>query len=283
MKAADFAYACPASLAEVFDLLDGGEGVRLLAGGQSLLASLNMRLSALSLLVDINRIAELSGITSSGKTIRIGAMTRHHELATSPLIAAHLPLLAMAAPHIAHAAIRNRGTFGGSLALADPATEWPACCLALGATMIVASRAGERRIAACDFFTGLYETVLGAGDVLTAVEIPLPPTHAVAGFDELARRRGDYAMVGLAAQGVRRGAGWSDLKLAFFGAGDRPLLASESAQAIVAGRDRAAALAALDGALSPSDDGECSAQTKMHLARVLLGRVLKTMEDSSRA
>lgn len=283
MKAPDFAYARPASLGEVFDLLDGGEGVRILAGGQSLLASLNMRLSAPSLLVDINHIPELFGMASSGTTIRIGAMTRHHELATSPLIATHLPLLALAAPHIAHAAIRNRGTIGGSLALADPSTEWPACCLALDATLIVASRAGERRIAARDFFTGVYETALNPGDVLTAIEIPLPPKGAVAGFDELARRQGDYAMVGLAAQGVRSGAGWSDLKLAFFGAGDRPLLATEAARAIVAGRDIAAAQAALDGALSPSDDGECSAKTKMHLARVLLGRVLTTMQATSRA
>lgn len=282
MKAPDFAYARPKSLAEALDLLDG-EGARILAGGQSLLAALNMRLSAPSLLVDINQIPELSGISLRGATIVIGAMTRHHELATSPLIAKHLPLLAMAAPHIAHSAIRNRGTIGGSLALADPATEWPACCLALDATLIAASRGGERRIAARDFFAGIYETALDASEVLTRIEIPLPSKAAVAGFDELARRRGDYAMVGLAAQGVREGEVWRELKLAFFGAGDRPLLAQEAARAIVAGESVNAAQAALDRELSPSDDGECTARTKMHLARVLLGRVVTSMQETSHA
>lgn len=281
MKAPDFAYVRPGSLAEVFDLLDGGEGVRLLAGGQSLLASLNMRLSSPSLLVDINHVPELVGVSLSGSVVRIGAMTRHHEIAASKLIAARLPLLAMAAPHIAHAAIRNRGTIGGSLALADPSTELPACCLALDATIVAVSRGGERRIAARDFFVGLYETALESCEVLMAVEVPLLPRTAIAGFDELARRHGDYAMVGLAAQGVRNETGWADLKLAFFGVGDKPLLADEAARRIVAGQGVASAQATLDDALSPSDDGECSAKMKMLLARVLLGRVLVSMEGKS--
>lgn len=281
MKAPAFAYARPTSLAEVFDCLDGGEGVRLLAGGQSLIPALNMRLSAPSLLVDLNRVSGLSGISETKVAVRIGAMTRHRDLAESPVVAARLPLIAKAVPHIAHQAIRNRGTIGGSLALADPSTELPACCLALDATIIAASRKGERAIAAKDFFLGIYETALAADEVLVAIEFPVPAAGSVSGFDELARRHGDYAMIGLAAQGVRSGGAWTALKLAFFGAGDRPLLADEAAKVLIAGKGIAAAQATLDGALSPSDDGECSAKTKMHLARVLLGRVVAAMEGGA--
>lgn len=281
MKAPAFAYARPTSLAEVLDCLDGGEGVRLLAGGQSLIPSLNMRLSAPSLLVDLNHVSGLTGISEAKSVVRIGAMTRHRDLTESPVVATRLPLIAKAVPHIAHQAIRNRGTIGGSLALADPSTELPACCLALDATMVVANRKGERTVAARDFFKGIYETALNEDDVLVAIEFPVPAAVAVCGFDELARRHGDYAIVGLAAQGTRSGGSWTALKLAFFGAGDRPLLAEEAAQALIAGKGIAAAQATLDGALSPSDDGECSAKTKMHLARVLLGRVIAAMDGGA--
>lgn len=281
MKAPAFAYARPASLAEVFDCLAGGEGVRLLAGGQSLIPALNMRLSTPSLLVDLNRVSGLSGISEIKNIVRIGAMTRHRDLAESPVVAGRLPLIAKAVPHIAHQAIRNRGTIGGSLALADPSTELPACCLALDATIIAASRKGERAIAAKDFFLGIYETALAVDEVLVAIEFPVPVAGSVSGFDELARRHGDYAMIGLAAQGVRSGGAWTALKLAFFGAGDRPLLADDAAKALLAGKGVAAAQATLDGALLPSDDGECSAKTKMHLARVLLGRVIAAMENGA--
>jgi carbon-monoxide dehydrogenase medium subunit len=278
VKAPDFAYARPATLAEVFDLLDGDGDARLLAGGQSLLPSLNMRLASPALLVDINRLPGLSGIEASGDSVRIGALARHGELARSRLIAERLPLLALAAPHVAHPAIRNRGTIGGSLALADPAAEWPACCLALEATMVAHSRRGERRIAAADFFTGLFETALAPGEVLTAIEVPFPPAGAVAHFDELARRRGDYAIVGLAMQGVRTRRGWSGLRLAFFGAGDRPMLAESAARALVDGGGVAAAHQALGRDLAPTDDGEFTAAAKLHLARVLLGRALAAIE-----
>jgi carbon-monoxide dehydrogenase medium subunit len=281
VKAPDFAYVRPTTLPEVFDLLEGGDGVRLLAGGQSLMPSLNMRLDAPSLLIDINRVAGLAGIETRGNAVRIGALTRHSEVARSRLIAERLPLLALAAPHIAHGAVRNRGTFGGSLALADPAAEWPACCLALGATMVAASRKGERRIAAADFFTGLFETALAEGEVLTAIEIPVPAAGSRAHFDELARRRGDYAMVGLAVEGVPAGRGpergWSALRLAFLGAGDRPLLAAAAQRALVDGEGIVVAQAALARDLAPVDDGECSGATKLHLARILLGRAMAAL------
>src|SRR5882672_3403079 len=155
MKAPRFAYARPASLAEALALLAEHKGdARVLAGGQSLVPMLNFRLAAPKVLVDINRISALSGITVAKDRVRIGALARHAEVERSVDIAHHLPLIAQAMPHIAHAAIRNRGTFGGSCALADPAAELPACALALGATFIVTGKKGERRVAAEDFFKG---------------------------------------------------------------------------------------------------------------------------------
>ncbi len=278
MKAPDIAYAKPASLPEVLDLLEGDEDARLLAGGQSLIAGLNMRLSQPSVLIDINGIAALEQLSEANGVIRIGALTRHRELGESPLIAKKLPLIAKAVPHIAHMAIRNRGTIGGSLALSDPATELPACCLALDAMIVATSKKGERKIAARDFFKGLFETDLQRNEVLTAVEIPLPAGGSVSGFSELVRRHGDYAIVGLAAQGIRSGKGWSSLKLSYFGVGDRPILAEAASKALIAGKNIADAQAALDQDLAPNGDGENSAATKMQFARVLLARVTGSMD-----
>ena len=161
MKAPPFAYARARSLVEVFDLLERhGDGAKLLAGGQSLIATLNMRLSAPQLLIDITRLTELSGIQAGNGMVKIGALTTHAEIERSPEIRKHLPLLAQAAPHIAHPAIRNVGTIGGSIALADPAAEWPACCVALDAQFVIAGKAGTRRVAAREFFKGLYATAL---------------------------------------------------------------------------------------------------------------------------
>ena len=157
--------------------------------------------------------------------MRIGALTRHVDLLNSPEIAAHAPLLTEAIAHVAHPAIRNRGTLGGSLAHADPASELPACMLALDATIIVRGPAGERRIAAEDFFTGIYETALSPQELLVAVELPVAQKDSAHFFHEFARRHGDYAIVGLAAQAVVRGGIFADLRIAFFAVGDRPVLA----------------------------------------------------------
>src|SRR5687767_8445618 len=161
MKAPPFAYIRPGSLPEALELLDAyGEGAKLLAGGQSLLASLNMRLSSPEILIDIARIPELAGIRTAGDRVHIGALTTHAEIEGSPEIARHLPLLTQAAPHIAHVAIRNAGTLGGSIAMADPSAEWPACCVALDAEFVVTARAGSRRVKARNFFKGVYATDL---------------------------------------------------------------------------------------------------------------------------
>src|SRR2546421_10694568 len=174
MKAPRFAYARPASIAEALALLqEHGDDARVLAGGQSLVPMMNFRVAAPKVLVDIHRIGSLAGIKVTKSFVRIGALTRHVELERSAEVAKHLPLVASAMPHIAHPAIRNRGTFGGSCALGDPAAELPARALALGATFIVAGKKSERRIAAGDFFRGLYATAPKTGRLPGAA--PLPP------------------------------------------------------------------------------------------------------------
>ena len=282
MKAPLFAYARVRSLAETFDLLaKHGDEAKLLAGGQSLIATLNMRLSAPQLLIDITRLTELSGILVRDGTVRIGALATHAEIERSPEIRKHLPLLAQAAPHIAHVAIRNAGTIGGSIALADPAAEWPACCVALNAQFVIARKAGTRQVAARDFFKGLYATALRPDEVLTQVEIAVPGPEYRSAFVELAQRRGDYAIVGLAAVAkVARGA-LSDLRLAFLGVGATPVLARRAMAAMEGKRISPEAVTAtanaLAGDLDPAADLYSSAATKMHLARALTGRALTAL------
>ena len=264
MKAASFAYAKPRSLDEALELL-GRPGAKVLAGGQSLIPSLNMRLSSPELLVDIGAIAELRGMQVNASTVRIGALTTHAEIEASEQVRAHVPLLADAAGQIAHPAIRNRGTLGGSLALADPAAEYPACALALDATRVGRGQSGERRVKAGSFFKGLFDTDLKPDELLAAVEIP---TGGQSVFLELARRQGDYASAGLAAH--RRN---GEVRLAFFAVGATPILATHAAAAARKSAD--AAQQALGQDLDPPADLYHSGATKLHLARVLLGRALE--------
>ena len=267
MKAPSFAYAKPRALAEAL-VLAARPGAKILAGGQSLIPSLNMRLSSPELLVDINGLEELKGIRLDRDTLRIGALTTHADIGKSDVVKKHLPLLAAAVPHIAHPAIRNRGTLGGSLALADPAAEYPACALALDATLVVTGKKSERKIQASDFFKGLFETALEPGELLTAVEFKAQKKDDKSAFLELARRQGDYATIGLAAiatNGTKR--------LAYFGAADRPILAQHAAEA----KDLESAKAALAKDLQPPADLYHSSVTKLHLARVLLERAWNTL------
>ena len=272
----------PHSLPEVFELLEKhGDGATLLAGGQSLIASLNLRLSAAELLIDITAIPGLSGIDVDGGTARIGALTTHAEVERSREIARALPLLAQAAPHIAHVAIRNVGTFGGSIAMADPAAEWPACCLALDATFTIEGKAGKRHVSGREFFRALYTTDLQPNEVLTAIEIPMLGAQYRSVFLELARRRGDYATAGIAAVAKHADGTLSDVRLAFLGAGPTAVLA-RAAMAAVEGRRLSgevvtACASALENDLDPSDDIDSSAATKMHLARVLTERALRAL------
>jgi carbon-monoxide dehydrogenase medium subunit len=263
----------------VFELLDThGAGAKLLAGGQSLIPSLNLRLSAPELLIDITQVEGLSGISLADGRLHIGALTTHAEVEHSAQIAEALPLLALAAPHIAHVAIRNAGTFGGSIAMADPTAEWPACCVALDATFTIGSKGGSRRVRAREFFHGLYTTGLQADEVLTSIEIPLHRAQYRSAFLELTRRRGDYAMIGIAAVAKNTAGLLSDVRLAFLGAAQVPVLA-RSAMAVVEGQRASAEVIqacaeALADDLDPADGIDATSATKMHLARVLTGRAL---------
>jgi carbon-monoxide dehydrogenase medium subunit len=235
-----------------------------------------MRLSVPRVLVDINGLHELSGIRVHGDTTTIGALTRHREVERSESIAQRLPLLHQAMPYVAHPAIRNRGTFGGSIAYADPAAELPACAVALDASFTIASKHGERVVRATEFFLGLYETALGHGEVLIAADFPASAEGHRSTFHELARRHGDYPIVGLAAHAKVSGSTISDLRLAYFGVGATPVLA-RNASAVLEGVTYSAAVLAqaqgmLEADLSPFGDATCSAATRKHLARVLLGR-----------
>ena len=279
MKPAPFAYVRPESLEDAIGVLDErGEDARVLAGGQSLMATLNMRLSAPEVLVDIARVPGLSGIEAAGGGLRIGAMTRHADVEASDLVAAHAPLIAAALPHIAHPAVRNRGTFGGSIAFADPAAELPACAVALGARMAIAGKGGSRTVDADAFFRGLYETALGPGEVLTAIEIPGIGAGWRSGFLEFARRQGDYAMIGLAAHVEIEDGRFGDGRLVFFGVGERPVAAVQSA-ALLEGETWSEALGAriaeaLKEELDPFEDLNADAAMRRHLAAVLVKRVL---------
>ena len=282
MKAPPFAYARARNLAEVFDLLERhGDAAKILAGGQSLMPTLNMRLSSPELLIDISRLQEHAGIQVKDGHVHIGALTTHAAIGASADIRKHLPLLADAVEHIAHPAIRNSGTFGGSLAMADPAAEWPACCVALDAQIVLASQSGTRRVAARDFFLGLYATAMQPNEVLTEVVIPIPGAGYRHAFLELARRRGDYAIVGVAALAKVAGNTLSDVRLTYLGASEKPVLAIKTSQVFVLKGFSESSLKeaqqVLAGELDPSADLYSSAATKLHLAQVLTARAMKQL------
>jgi carbon-monoxide dehydrogenase medium subunit len=271
LKPAAFAYARARSLDHAIALLSEHQGeAKLLAGGQSLIATLNMRLSSPSLLVDINGVAGLDGVGVKNGMVEIGALTRHVTLERSAEIARHAPLIARAMPQIAHPAIRNRGTIGGSLAYADPAAELPACLLALDGAVDITGPPGIRSVKAGGFFKGLFETSLGPHDVLSAVRFPAATADTRVGFAELARRQGDYAIVGLAAVAKANGKSLSDVRLVYFGVGGTPLRARK-AEAALADGSIDDAVSALD--LDPPDDIQATGAVKKHLAGVLLRRV----------
>lgn len=278
MKPAPFAYTKAKTLKEAVTLLaKHKDDARLLAGGQSLIATLNMRLSAPDLLIDINGIKNLNGIAKKGKYVEIGALARHAQVERSDVIAKHAPLIALAMPHIGHPAIRNRGTFGGSIAFADPAAELPACLLALGGEIDIAGPRGKRKVKADAFFKGLFETALRPQEMIVAVRVPAADKTTRVGFAELARRHGDYAMVGLAASARANGKALADVRLAYFGVGDTPVRVKKAEAALAAG-DVEAAVKALD--LDPHDDVQATAKTKKHLAGVLLRRVAKQLMEA---
>jgi aerobic carbon-monoxide dehydrogenase medium subunit len=288
MKARNFHYLRPVSLTHAYKALTsaGGDAVAV-AGGQSLLPGLNMRLSAPKLLVDIADLKELTGQSQTGGVIRLGALTRHGELLGSGLIREHLPLLLQAAPHIGHIAIRNRGTLGGSLAYADPAAELPACAVALGAMLVLGSLSGEREVKAEDFFKGLFETDLRPGELIVAVKFPATPPGTATGFSELARRHGDFALVGLAVVASLQQNRIDKARLVYFGCTDRAKVAKAISSAVtdltVPLTDTSSFEAAIHQDLSPDDTPGLRADTRLHLAKVLTRRVLNSLSERAAA
>ncbi|MDP7548329.1 MAG: xanthine dehydrogenase family protein subunit M [Alphaproteobacteria bacterium] len=282
MKAPDFDYQRPRDLTEALELLarHGGDAA-IIAGGQSLLALLNFRLAAPELLIDIGRLAELKQLTEQDGHIEIGGLTRHCDIAASALIARELPLLHQAIGHIAHPAVRHRGTIGGSLAMADPAAELGACCLALDGQFSLVSARGQRWVAAGDFFQGVYETALQGDEILTAVRLPKPAPGSIGIFDETARRRGDFAMAGLALAAQAQNGGLRGVRLALLGVADRPILAEKTMAFLESGPldesriEEAAKLAAAE--TDPPEDPAYPPAYRRHLVGVLLRRALREL------
>lgn len=290
MKPAPFEYQAPGSLEAALDLLAhrGGEA-KILAGGQSLIPVMNFRLAEPSLLVDINKLAELDFIRrGEDGGLRIGALTRQRRLERDPLVAEAAPLLHEAVPSIAHPQIRNRGTIGGSLAHADPAAELPAVAVALGARLRLQRAGGERWVDARDFFAGLFTTLLDPDEILTEVAVPAPPPRTGWAFLEVARRHGDYAQVGIAARVTLDDAGrCREARLVYLNVGGGPVEAREAAR-LLAGQEispatlEAAAETASRNEMDPTGDVHATAGFKRHLARVLTGRALRlAMERAS--
>jgi carbon-monoxide dehydrogenase medium subunit len=282
MKPASFEYAAPASLDAALALkAQHGDEAKFLAGGQSLIPAMNFRIAQPALLVDLNAVPGLDFIRQADDgTLRLGALTRQRRLERDPLIKAGWPLVHEAMPHIAHPQIRNRGTLGGSLAHADPAAELPVIAAALGARLRARSASGERWITADDFFKGLFTTDLAPDEMLVeAALLPLPPRTGTA-FMEFARRRGDYALMGVAAvvtldeQGACRAA-----RLVYLNAGDGPVNARNAA-ALLQGQApspaviEAAARQAADNEIEPTGNVHASPEYQRHLARVLTRRAL---------
>lgn len=279
MKSPGFDYVRPSTIEEVFELLkEHGDEARILAGGQTLLATLNMRLSEPSILIDINHLSMLREIKLEEDYLVIGSLVTHRDIERSQSIAQYMPLLTKAAPHIAHPAIRNRGTLGGSIAFADPAAEWPSCAVALDAEIILASSKYQRIVGASDFFIDLYETDLQEDEIILGCRFPLSSPVRSTTFHKLTRRHGDYAIVGVAASAQCIQNTLHDLRIVFLNIGNTPMRAL-GAETLLKGQALTDELLekariSLSEDIQPSADLYTSPEVKMHLAGVLLDRAV---------
>jgi CO/xanthine dehydrogenase FAD-binding subunit len=279
MKPAPFEYLRASSVEEAVAALAAHDDAKLLAGGQSLVPMLNFRLIDAPLFVDINGIDSLAGITEAADGgVRIGALTRHYALETSDVVRARLPVLHEAMKHVAHLAIRNRGTIGGSLSHADPAAELPCMSVLLDATIETANPDGGRQIAAQDFFHAPLTTDLASDEIVTGVHLPGLPAGAGWGFEEFAQRRGDFAVAGAAAIVVRDGDRVAEARIALMGVHDTPLRAVGAEQAMMSDGIKAAAAVA-QGEAAPTNDLHGSAEYRRHLVEVLTRRALTAAYD----
>jgi carbon-monoxide dehydrogenase medium subunit len=265
-----------------------GDDARFLAGGQSLIPAMNFRLASPAVLIDINPLDALAYVRGDGDGLAIGALTRNRAIERDALVQRHQPLVAEAMPHVSHPQIRNRGTFGGNLAQADPASEMPAVVLALGGRLKARSAKGERWIAAHDFFLGALTTALRADEMLVEIALPALPPRTGTCFMEVARRQGDYAMMGVAAiVGLDAAGVCRHAALAYCNAGDRPIRADQAAQALIGQavgdaqiRDAAAAA---QGAIAPTGNVHAGADYQRHLGGVLTRRALGAALERAKA
>lgn len=283
MKPAPFKYFAPTTLDEALALMqEYGDEAKILAGGQSLIPTMNFRLAQPAVLVDINEIPELFSIGRTDGGILIKAMTRLTGVEKSDLVQEHLPLITQAMPDIAHTQIRNRGTFGGSLAHADPAAELPAIAIARKTRFRVQNAAGERWVDADDFYTGLFATALEPEDILTEVEIPLLPEGSVTGFAEVARRHGDYAIVGCCASvDVAPDGVVSEARVVYFGIGEGPVHATQASdllkgETLTEQAISEAAHVAAQRDCEPPSDIHASSTYRRHLAHILFEDVMQS-------
>jgi CO/xanthine dehydrogenase FAD-binding subunit len=279
MKPPPFDYVVPDSIAAALAALDAAGGdAKIIAGGQSLVPMLNFRLLKPSVLIDINRIPALGFVEDSGDSIRIGALTRHRQLEVSPVIAQHLPMVTEAMGHVAHLAIRNRGTIGGSLSHADSAAELPMLARLLDAELKIVSSAGERTIAAKDFFIGQLTVDLAEAELVTEIRIPKLPPATGWGFAEVARRGGDFALVAVAVTLTVTDGAVGQARIALMGIGDTPQRAVD-AESLLIGRAIEPGLLdavseAVRASIEPNSDLHASSDYRRHLAGVLARRTL---------
>ena len=279
MKAPDFSYEKPTSISDVLILLENNDlDCQILAGGQSLMPMMNFRMANPGTLVDISAISALSGISESSDKVEIGAMVSYRELEYSEIIKTYCPLVSMVLPYVAHAAIRNRGTIGGSIGLSDPAAELPAVLLALNGEIEIASSKGNRIVPASNFFKGVYETDCGPDELISKIILPKAHQEQIFGFHEVARRHGDYAMAGVCI------AQDSDLttRVAFFGVSDRAVRAV-GVENLLSGNATFSeeVIRNAQNALSDIEfEGDLNAgpEAKRHIAKVVLERTLKGMK-----
>jgi carbon-monoxide dehydrogenase medium subunit len=282
MKPAPFKYIAASSLDQALALkAEYGDEARFLAGGQSLVPAMNFRLARPSVLIDINGLGDLAGVALSGGEIRVGALTRYHALERNREFLDICPLFADALPHIAHPQIRNRGTIGGNLSHADPASELPAVAVAMGARMRVKSSRGERELAPADFFVGLLSTDIQSDEMLVEVVFPKPAARSGSCFMEVARRRGDFAIAGVAAiVTLDQDHRCSDIRLALCGVGDTPVDASGVVVSLAGqnctGETIEKAAKAVQDAIEPSGNVHASADYQRHVAGVLTRRAIAT-------
>ncbi len=281
MKPAPFRYLAPRSVEETLAMLaEHGDECKLLAGGQSLVPMMNFRLATPSILVDLNRVQQLDTIRQDGGLV-LGAMTRQRRLERDPEVARCAPLVAETMPYVAHPQIRNRGTLGGSLAHADPAAELPAVMLALGARLRVRNSKREREIAAGDFFVGVMTTALQADELLVQVSIPPLPSRAGWSFQEIARRHGDYALVGAATLlTLDERDRCCDVRIVLMGLGTKPVMLERAALLLIGNEPTPEAIQAVaraaDREIDPPTDIHASAEFRRSLARTLVRRTLET-------